>query len=70
MDDLDKLTLISNDCGVVINFNGILPVGPLVMFLPVWHINCYSCYLWRTHLIYAVVVHHMDDAINFSSFAI
>jgi len=62
MDDLDKLTLINNECGGIIDFNGFLLVGPLVMLLPVWHLNRYSCHLWGTHLMYAVIIHHMDNA--------
>ena len=62
MDNLDKLTLISNECWGVIDFNNLLPVGPLVTVLPVWHINHYSCHLWGTCLMYVEVVHHMDNA--------
>ena len=62
MDDLDKLTLIINECRGIIDFNGLLLVGSAVMLLPIWCVNCYSCHLWGTHLIYVVVVHHMDDA--------
>ena len=62
MDDLDKLILINNECGGIIDFNGLLLVGSLVMHLSIWHVNRYSCHLWGTHLTYAVVVHHMDDA--------
>ena len=62
MDNLDILTLISNECGGVIDFNGLLSVGPSVTLLLVWGVNHYSCYLWGTHLICVIVVHHMDDA--------
>ena len=56
------LTLINNECGSVIDFNGLLLVDLLVMLLPISHVNRYSCHLWGTHLMYVVVVHHMDDA--------
>ena len=56
------LTLISNECGGVIDFNGLLPVGLSVTLFPIWHVNLYSCHLWGTHLMYVVVIHHMDDA--------
>ena len=55
------LTLISNECGGIIGFNGLLPIGPSITLLPIWHINRYLCHLWGTQLMYAVVVHHMDD---------
>ena len=54
------LTLVSNECEGVIDFNGLLPIGFSVMLLP--RINLYSFHLWGTHLMYVVVVHHMDDA--------
>ena len=53
------LTLISNECGGVIDFNGLLPIGPSITLLPVWGVNHYSCHLWGTHLMYVVVVRHM-----------
>ena len=56
------LTLINNECGGVIDFNGLLLVDLLITLLPISHINRYSCHLWGTHLMYVVVVHHMDDA--------
>ena len=56
------LTLISNECGSVIDFNSLLPVGPSIMLLPIWRVNLYSCHLWRTHLMYVVIVYHNDDA--------
>ena len=56
------LTLINNECGGVIDFNGLLLVDLLVMLLPISHVNRYSCHLWGTHLMYVIVVHHMDDA--------
>ena len=55
------LTLINNECGGVIDFNGLLPVDLLVMLLPILRVNHYSCHLWETRLMYVVVVHHMDD---------
>ena len=45
----------------MIDFNGLLPVGPSILFLPVWRVNYYSCHLWGIHLIYAVVFRHMND---------
>ena len=54
MDNLDILTLISNECGGVIDFNGLLLVGSLVMLLPV------LCHLWGTHLMYVAIIHYMD----------
>lgn len=62
MDDIDKLTLMSNEYGDVIDFDGLLSVDSLVTLLPFWCVNCYSCYLWGAHFIYVVVVHHIDDA--------
>ena len=62
IDDFDKLTLINNEYKGIIDFNGLLPVSPSVSLLPFWHINCYSCHLWGTHLMYVIAVHHMDDA--------
>ena len=56
------LTLISNECGDIIDFNGLLLVGPLVMLLPIWRVNLYSCHLWGTHLMYVVVIYHNDNA--------
>ena len=35
MDVLDKLTLISNECGGIIDFNGLFPVGLLVTHLSI-----------------------------------
>lgn len=56
------LTLINNECGGVIDFNGLLPIDLLVTLLPISRVNHYSCHLWGTRLMYVVVVHHMDDA--------
>ena len=69
------LTLIDNKCEGDINFNSFFPVGLSVTLLPIWHVNRYSCHLWRIHLMYDVVIHHIDDAslmemLFFSSFAI
>ena len=55
------LTLINNECRGIIDFNSLLPIDLLVTLLPISRINRYSCHLWETHLIYVVVVHHMDD---------
>ena len=44
------------------DFNGLLPVGPSVTLFLVWCINHYSCHLWETYLMYAVVICHMNDA--------
>ena len=62
INDLDKLTLISNECKGVIDSNGLLPVGSAGTLLFVWRVNRYSCDLCETHLMCVVVVHHMDDA--------
>ena len=56
------LTLISNECGGVIDFNGLLLIGLSITLLPIWRINLYSCHLWGTHLMYAVVIYYNDDA--------
>ena len=56
------LTLINNECRGVIDFNGLLLVDLLITLLPISHVNHYSCHLCGTHLMYVVVVHHMDDA--------
>jgi len=45
MDDLDKLTLISNECGGIIDFNGILPIDFSVLLLPIWLVNRYLYHL-------------------------
>lgn len=50
-----------NECGGIIDFNGILYVGSFVTLLLFWPINRYSCHLWGAHLIYVVVIYHMDD---------
>ena len=41
MDVLDKLTLISNECGGIIDFDGLLSVGLSTMLFPIWHVNRY-----------------------------
>ena len=53
---------VGNECGDIIDFNGLLHVGSSVILLHVWHVNYYSYHLWGTYLMYAVVVNHMNDA--------
>ena len=53
---------VGNEWGDNIDFNGLLPVGSSVILLHVWRVNRYLCHLWRTHLMYVVVVHHMNNA--------
>ena len=61
MDDLDKHLSVMNVEALLISMV-FCPFGLSVMLLLVWHVNRYLCHLWRTHLMYVVVIHHMDDA--------
>ena len=52
---------VGNEWGDNIDFNGLLPVGLSVILLHVWRVNRYSCHLWGTHLMHAIVVRHMNN---------
>lgn len=55
--DLNGLESVGNKCWGVIDFNDLLPIGPLVTPLLVRCVDRYSCHLWKTHLMFVVILY-------------
>ena len=53
--------LISLNAETFIIINGLLPIGPSVMLLPVWCIKHHTCHRWRIHFVRAVVIRSNDE---------